>query len=483
MARRNQYKEEKTFTWVDSAHENQKLAYSLLYSNDCPESLGFGGGGGGAKTSTLVSWAWTECIRFPNFHFGLGRSELKRLKNTTLISYYEFLQQFANDVPKKWWGNYNQQRGVITFPNNSKIFLIELKYKPSDPLCTFLGSYLLTAAGVDESVEVNNIVMDTLYTRINRQKVVRPNGEIYKGRVLEVFNPDKGRVYNRFYKPYVDGKESEDIKFIPALVTDWLKEKDYYFNNGFKLHEKDKGTWYGNYIETLLKRDTVTRKRLLDGDFEYDDNPYALFDSIKVKDAFNCEHIKPSNFRIMSIDPAYKGKDSMVICIMRGFNFIELIVEWDVPMNSHQVVSTIKEYMRKYKIPPSNIIFDADGMGHHLESDIKGSKAFHGGSKPVGKFKKGEKRPVNLRTQCYILLSEKINKDLLSIDDDYYQDKIERDLSAFEKINIDDDLKHYINSKKDIRQKLGKSPDFADVLMMPIKLELSHQKRGSSAAA
>ncbi|MHA1379616.1 MAG: hypothetical protein ACTSRG_14680 [Candidatus Helarchaeota archaeon] len=42
-------------------------------------------------------------------------------------------------------------------------------------------------------------------------------------KVLCCFNPDKGRVYSWFWKPFKNGNESKTVKFIRALARDNAK--------------------------------------------------------------------------------------------------------------------------------------------------------------------------------------------------------------------------------------------------------------------
>ena len=46
----------------------------------------FGGGAGGAKSLTVCLWMILECRNYPGIRIGLGRKELTRLKQTTLVT-------------------------------------------------------------------------------------------------------------------------------------------------------------------------------------------------------------------------------------------------------------------------------------------------------------------------------------------------------------------------------------------------------------
>lgn len=171
--------------------------------------------------------------------YAFGRSELKRLKQTTLNSFFKFLADYS--IPEDQKGKYNEQAGSIKFDNGSEILLLDLAYQPSDPLYTRLGSLELTGAFVDESNEVEEQAITILSTRIGRQYNDKHG---LTPKLLETFNPDKGHVYRRFYKPYKEKELPAYRKFIPALATD-------------NPHVSK------SYISQLEKADEITKQRLL----------------------------------------------------------------------------------------------------------------------------------------------------------------------------------------------------------------------------
>ena len=63
----------------------QQLALSFL---DDPQVVerDFGGAAGGAKSWTVALWMILQCRQYPGIRIGLGRKELQRLKQTTLVT-------------------------------------------------------------------------------------------------------------------------------------------------------------------------------------------------------------------------------------------------------------------------------------------------------------------------------------------------------------------------------------------------------------
>ena len=159
---------------------------------------------------------------------------------------------------------YNAQDGVIKFANGSEILLLDLAYLPSDPLYERFGSLELTDGFIDESGEISEKCIEIILTRIGRQ-----GNEQYSliPKLLESFNPNKGHIYSRYYKPFKEENLPSYRAFIPALATD----------NPF-IPE--------SYIEALKRSSEVTKQRLLYGNFEYDDRPNKLFEFDTIQDLF-----------------------------------------------------------------------------------------------------------------------------------------------------------------------------------------------------
>jgi phage terminase large subunit len=237
-------------------------------------------------------WVWTMASKYAGTRYFFGRKELTNLKKSTLNSYYKFLMDYQ--IPKKYHGKFNSKDNIITLPNMSEILLLDCSWNPSDPLYTRFGSLELTGGFIDESNEIQEQCITIISTRVGRHR----NTEYkLKPKILETFNPDKGSVFLRYYKPRKAKELPPYRKFIPALVTD-----NKYIDP--------------NYIEQLQKADQVTRQRLLFGNFEYDDTNNKLFRYDEVYDLFR-SNIEKDNTMYISCDVARLGDDRTVICLWR----------------------------------------------------------------------------------------------------------------------------------------------------------------------
>lgn len=430
------------------ANPKQKEAFKFLFDKQHTD-IGYGGGAGGGKSYVWVSWLWMMCNKYAGVRYAIGRQELKRLKQTTLNSFFKFIGDY--EIPEDQAGHYNSQEGVIKFKNGSEILLLDLAFQPSDPLYTRLGSLELTGAFVDESNEVDEQCLVILSTRIGRQK----NDEHdITPKLLQSFNPDKGHVYRNFYKPYKEDTLPPYRVFIPALATD----------NEFVSK---------NYIAQLEKADEVTKQRLLYGNFDYDSTPGRLFDFEKLQCLFSNVLPESSQESFISIDVARQGKDKTVIVIWRWLEVVEILTEDKSRLDT--LTTFIKQLAQQYSVPPSRIVVDENWVGGGLIDNLR-CQGFINNSSPLQPRNPNLSQTRNfehLKTQCYWELGKLVNENLIRINcKETYRQSIIDELDAIVQIDIDKDGKIKLIKKDDIKVKLWRSPDYADALMMRMLYEV-----------
>lgn len=396
-----------------------------------------------------------QCNRHPWVRYFFWRQELKRLKQTTLATYFKFLSDYNIPEAQKWV--YNAQDSVIRFANGSEILLLDLAYLPSDPLYTRFGSLELTGWYIDESAEIDEQCISIIMTRIWRQK-----NEEYgiAPKLLEWFNPDRWHVYRRYYKPWKDWTLPSYRTFIPALATD-----------NKKLPK--------SYIEQLKKANEVTKQRLLYGNFEYDDTPWRLFEYDDILSLW--ERVWEKWDRYISIDVARKGKDKTVIFVWDWLHVERVIVEQKSDI--FMLWERVKKLAQETKTPMRNIIVDEDGVWGWLVDNLRMCQWFVNNSAPRQRKKPNLstiRNYQNLKTQCYFVLADTIKK--IWISDSSIKEALSEELDIIVQTKIDSDTKLSIISKEDIKEKLWRSPDYADALMMRMyyeidKIELLEEKK------
>jgi len=409
----------------------------------------YGGAAGGGKSYFGSYWSLKSALKYPGTRWLIGRSELKNLKRTTLNSFFEVCK--AQGLKANEHFRFNQQESIISLPNGSQIILADLFAYPSDPEFDSLGSLEITGAFIDEAPQITekskNIVKSRIRYKLDQYGLIP--------KLLMCGNPSKNWAYYEFYQPARQGELRQDRRFIQALVTD-------------NPHIS------GHYIESLKGLDKNSRARLLDGDWEYDDDPAALISYDKILDCFTNNFQALSGSKYLTVDVARFGSDKTVIGLWDGFR---------VKMESYsgysvsQTAARVKELQGLHQIPNSQTIADEDGVGGGVV-DILGCRGFVNNSRPLpNPLTMQDENYANLKSQCYFRLAERINKAGLYIqcDDVGIKAHIIQELEQVKQYNMDKDGKRAVLPKDKVKEKIGRSPDFADTLMMREWFELTPQ--------
>ena len=415
----------------------QSIALDYLEDHVTNELL-FGGGAGGMKTTLGCYWITKNCLKYPGTRWLIGRSKLKTLKETTLKTFFEVLKM--QEIGPEWY-NYNSQANQIVWRNGSEIFLKDLFFYPADPEFDELGSLEITGAFIDEASQIVSKAKQIVKSRM-RYKLDEYG--IFPTMLLTT-NPTRGFIYEEFYKPFVDGKLPDNKKFVRSLAE-----------NNPHLSE--------HYINILDDLDDTSRKRLKLGDWDYVDDPSLLVDYDAVDDLFTNDHIKREGIKHLGADIAMAGRDKFIAMVEQGGACDVRIVQ--DKSTGKGIEEVLRGVMEKDGVSRSSTIVDSDGVGAYLESYITKIKTFHGGTPPLGEE---GKEYNNLKSQCGFKLAELIMKRELFIACTQEQKiLIKRELLNClkrDRIDIDDNKKRLI-SKEKMKQILGRSPDFMDVLIM-----------------
>lgn len=416
--------------------------------------LYFGGAAGGGKSLFGCYWQLKRRHKYPGTRGLIGRAELKNLKKTTLNSFFECCQMQGLRAGTHY--RYNQQESIIHFPNESQIILADLYAYPSDPEFDSLGSLEITDAFVDESPQITAKAKNILKSRIRFK--LDDNGLIPK--MLMTGNPSRNWAYYDFYMPARQKKLRQDRQFIQSLVTD---------NPHISPH----------YIESLKGLDKISRARLLDGDWEYDDDPAALIRYERILDCFTNDFPALGGDRFITVDVARLGSDKIVIGLWNGWRVKFWVYEKKRITESYEHVKRIKN---EHNVPTSNIIVDEDGVGGGLV-DMLGCPGFVNNSHPLPspedpqRDENGKILNENynhLKSQCSFRMAVRIDNGgiFIECDDPEYKGQIIQEMEQVKQHNMDKDGKKQILPKDIVKGIIGRSPDFWDAIMMREWFEL-----------
>lgn len=444
--------------------------YEAWQALDNPEvaEIHFGGAAGGGKSWLGAESRLVRAIRYPGYKSFIGRNELKRLLET---SYLTFVKVCAfHKIPRSDW-KLNGQYNFIQFNNGSRIDLLDLAFKPSDPMYERLGSLEYTDGGwIDEAGEVPFMAIDIVQSRggrhMNQEFNINPD-------TLYTYNPNKGWVY-RVHKQYEEGTLPDDVVFIKSLYTDNPFIKDI----------------YGKQLARI--KDPAMRARLMQGKFDYDSDPTALIDMDASIDLFTNTLVTGDNEKAMTIDVARHGVDKTVIYLWKGWTLygVRVYQKQDTAITEQKA----KDLAISEEIPYSRIVPDEDGVGGGLVDHMKGVRGFIANSTALeNPVTKEAENYSNLKAQCSYKLADMINKHKMAIKVkpsnfvsevegitfETWKDQFLEELEYIKSKNKDMDVKLRVISKNEAKEGLGRSPDFADTAMFRALLEYpSERKRG-----
>ena len=421
-------------------NEKQKEAARVWLDAETVQFV-YGGSKGSAKSYTGVSLIFGDAFIYPETHYFIARKELNDLRKFTIPSIYEVFKHWG--VNKSMF-KYNGQDNFFELNNGSKVFFLQSKYLPSDPMFERFGSMQMTRGWCEEGGEFDEQAIANLTASCGRW-----NNDKYNlhSKVLITCNPTRGYLYREFYKKHKDGLLESHKKFIQALPTDNKMLSKGYLEN----------------LRRVLKPNE--RKRLLDGLWEFDDDPNALTTFDKVQEIF--DYTKPEQLnaeRYITADIAFES-DKCIIIVWVGLSVVEIV---EVPRDQKPETIILKKE-QQYNVKRKHIGYDATGAGLYLKNYLKNAFVFHSGAKPLKDLQEFE----HLKTQCYYRLAEAINDGEIRIFDKRLQEETTDELlqiKTLPKEKLEGKIK--MIKKDQIKKNIGRSPDILDALAIRFVWEI-----------
>jgi hypothetical protein len=423
-------------------NEKQKDVARLWVDNTTTDIV-YGGSKGSGKSYLGASLIFGDSFLYPETSYFIARKSLTNIRKFTIPSIHEVFQHWG--ISNQMW-KYNGQDNFYELNNKSRVYLLDAKYIPSDPLYYRFGSMQMTRGWIEEAGEFEEAAKNNLAASIGRWK-----NDVYNltPKLLQTCNPSKNYLYREYYKMSKANSLPEWRKYIQALPTDNHRLPDGYLKN----------------LERTLS--VNEKQRLLHGNWEYDDDPSALCDYEKILDCFTNNHV-PGGGKFITADIARLGGDKIVI------------IEWDgwrgkIKHYSKQTLDVTSTYiqaaMSRNETGRSSTLLDSDGLGGGPVDFLK-VKGFVNNARPLSP----PERPANdtpenydnLKSQCYFRLAERINKNGLYLECETEQIKqwIIEELEQVKQKSLDSDMRKGVIPKDKIKEVLGRSPDFSDAIMM-----------------
>lgn len=425
-------------------HHKMGEALSILTDNTTTEFM-YGGGAGSAKTFTGAYWMLMSCLVYPGIRCYVSRKRLNDLVKTTLETFRKVRKSLK--LPTNIF-KFNGSRNVINFANGSSIHFLASSYEPSDPEYERLGSLEFTLGWLEEAGEIPHQAFHILKTRTGRQLNDKYN---LKPKTFITANPTKNWIYREFYREQKNLPPHK--KFLQAFVYDNPFIESVYIEQLEGLPEGAK------------------KQRLLYGNWEFDDDPTALLEYEKIMQMFQ-KPVSKTGDRYLICDAARDGGDKITAFIFDGLQLIHL--DYWTKVKTNVSADKINKLCILYGIPPTNVLVDVNGVGGGLADQLpEGTQEFINNAKALN-----DENYRSLKDQCGYYLAKYINQSLISLanvpmDDDTQQLLIE-ELEWLKSYQDELDGKARILPKDQIKEAIGRSPDFLDTLLMRMYFEIKN---------
>lgn len=423
----------------------------------------FGGGAGGGKTWLYCEWLLTCAYFYPQSRGFMARNELKRLMNSTFVTWSKVCAH--HKIPSTDWtldGKYN----VIRFKNGSTIDLLDVAYKPTDPLYERFGSLEYSHGFGEEVAEWDFLAFDVLKSRIGRHRSFLDGVERTPPVKFGLScNPSLGWVKRVFFDPAQKGILQPDYAFIQSLYSDNPYTSDS----------------YGEQLASMTNE--ANKQRLMFGNWNYEDSLGTLFKYDNVTDIFT--NVPQKGEKYMIVDVARFGDDSTRISLWDGLYCYRREVRRK--QDTSQTARDIRDISIQENIPYSHILIDEIGVGAGVVDQLRGTKGYNGASQPLPtrtalRRQVSYQRDVlgnnvihqfaNLKAQCVYKLAELIEKHQISCSKADDENAIIEEIIAHKQKNPEKESKIQIIPKEEIKESIGRSPDIADTFIMRMWFEL-----------
>lgn len=213
---------------------------------------------------------------------------------------------------------------------------------------------------------------------------------------------------------------------------------------------------------------------------EYVDNAGALFKYTALVDMFSNTITKDPE-KYLVVDIADDGSDKTIFSFWQGLELYR--VEQFARLNTEGIVTQIREYQNQERIPMSQTLVDAIGVGAGVANNslLDGIVGYKSSFAAIRTDQDPTRLPnvhyrqnapltteyANLRSQCVFTLAGLINNHKLAVklDDIRVKEAIIEELALYQDASKGDG-KRMPTQKEDIKALLGRSPDLSDTLIM-----------------
>lgn len=224
---------------------------------------------------------------------------------------------------------------------------------------------------------------------------------------------------------------------------------------------------------------------------EYVENAGALFRYTALVDMFS-NTVTKTGQKFLTIDVADDGTDKTVYSFWADMELYK--VETYQNSNTEQIIAQTREFCATERVPMSNVLVDAIGVGAGVASSslLAGIVAYKSSYSAIRTDHSIVTLPnvhytkdaplvseyKNLRSQCIFLLAQAVNNHQIAarIEDTRIKEHIIEELSHYQDVSSGDG-KRAATPKEDIKELIGRSPDISDTLIMRMYFEIREKMK------
>lgn len=213
---------------------------------------------------------------------------------------------------------------------------------------------------------------------------------------------------------------------------------------------------------------------------EYVENAGALFKYTALVDMFSNTITKDTE-KYLVIDVADDGSDKTVFSFWTGLECYR--IERFAHLTTEAIIAQTREYAAQERIPYSQMIVDAIGVGTGVATSslLDGIIGYKSSFSAIKTDTDPTKLPnvhylkdaplttdyANLRSQCVFTLADLVNKHSIAVkvDDVRIKEAIIEELATYQDASRGDG-KRMATQKDDVKALIGRSPDISDTLLM-----------------
>lgn len=299
---------------------------------------------GGGKSFVCLALCVLLCKIYPGSIWVVIRESLPTLKKTSFATFWKI-------CPRQFVASYNQQDQVVTFTNGSKMMFMAEDYANDKDFDRFKG---LEVNGfvLEQIEELNEGLLDVCFIRAGRHKIPGTDKQP-KPLILANVNPTLMWPKEKIYDRYNAGTLPKGWYYLPAKITD----------NPALFDDKE-------YMERLENLDTLTRQRLIDGDWT----------AFAVKSPFlyafsMTQHEIPAyspNIHLPLVISFDFNKNPMTCVLAQSVDIRTLIVFDEIKIPDGSTPEICEKIVAKYPDFLGKIQITGDATGHNRSPLVRG---------------------------------------------------------------------------------------------------------------